>query len=55
MEVICLEDAAFYALVEKVVARIQEKQKSPDKWISGEEAMQRLRINQQNDFAKTKG
>ena len=45
MEVICLEDAAFYALVEKVVERIKEKNNiKQDKWISGKEAMTRLRI-----------
>ncbi|GBL34933.1 hypothetical protein EMGBS15_05280 [Filimonas sp.] len=45
MEVICLEDVAFYALVEKVVDRIKEKHDiKTDKWISGEEAMQILRI-----------
>ena len=45
MEVICLEDKAFYALIEEVVQRIKEKQNiHEDKWISGEEAMQKLRI-----------
>lgn len=45
MEVICLEDDAFYALIEKVVERIKEKNNlKSDKWISGEEAMRRLNI-----------
>ena len=45
MEVICLEDEAFYALIEEVVGRIKEKQNvTEDKWISGEEAMEKLRI-----------
>lgn len=45
MEVICLQDEAFYALVEQVVQRIKEKQGiKEDNWISGEEAMQKLRI-----------
>jgi hypothetical protein len=39
MEVICLQDEAFYTLVE----RLKEKQPSiKDKWISGEEAMTML-------------
>lgn len=46
MDVICLEDTAFYALVEQVVARIKEKQGvKEDKWISPEEAMKKLRIS----------
>lgn len=45
MEVICLENEAFYALIEEVVQRLKEKNKvSEDKWISGEEAMQKMRI-----------
>ncbi|PTX58584.1 helix-turn-helix protein [Kordia periserrulae] len=46
MEVICLEDKAFYALVEEVVDRIKEQSPTPhlDRWISGDEAMQMLRI-----------
>lgn len=36
MNVVCLEDEGFYSLVEKVVARISDKQwKSYDKWITG--------------------
>ena len=45
MQVICLEDKAFYALIDEVVARLKEKQgHEPDKWISGEQAMQLLNI-----------
>ena len=45
MEVICLEDEAFYALVEEVVQRIKEKQNiKEDKWLSPSEAMEKLRI-----------
>lgn len=45
MEVICLEDVAFYALIEKVVERLQEKFNAPkDKWIDDVEAMRRLNI-----------
>lgn len=45
MEVICLEDDAFYKLIDEVVNRIKEKHTiTEDKWISPEEAMQKLRI-----------
>jgi len=45
MEVICLQDEAFYALVEEVVQRMKEKLAvKEDKWISDEEAMIKLRI-----------
>ena len=34
MEVICLQDEAFYALVDEVVNRIKEKEKiTLDKWV----------------------
>ncbi len=53
MEVICLQDEAFYALIEKVVARIKEKQGvKQDKWISGEEAMKILRISSKTTLQK---
>lgn len=45
MEVICLENEAFYALIEEVVQRLKEKNNvQEDKWISGEEVMQKMRI-----------
>lgn len=45
MQVICLEDAAFYKLIEEVVDRIKEQNNIvEDKWISPEEAMEKLRI-----------
>jgi hypothetical protein len=53
MEVICLEDQAFYALLDEVVRRIKEKQGiKGDKWISGEEAMQKLRISSKSTLQK---
>ena len=53
MNVICLEDAAFYALLEKVLDRIKEKnQIREDKWISGEEAMKKLRITSKTTLQK---
>lgn len=45
MQVICLEDEAFFSLVEQVVARLKDLHgPREDKWISDEEAMRMLRI-----------
>lgn len=45
MQVICLEDEAFYRLIDNVVERITEQNSiTEDKWISPEEAMEKLRI-----------
>lgn len=45
MNVICLQDDGFYALIDRVIERIQQQPSAQeDKWISGSEAMQRLRI-----------
>lgn len=53
MEVICLEDQAFFSLIEVVVARIREKHNiREDKWISGEEAMYKLRITSKTTLQK---
>ena len=53
MEVICLEDAAFYALIDKVVDRIKEQNNiQEDKWISGPEAMHKLRISSKTTLQK---
>lgn len=55
MEVICLEDRAFFALLEKVITHIREKHEvKEDRWISGEEAMQKLRITSKSTLAKYK-
>ncbi|MCU0336305.1 MAG: helix-turn-helix domain-containing protein [Sediminibacterium sp.] len=53
MEVICLEDKAFYTLFDKVVARVKEQNNiKQDKWVSGEEAMQQLRITSKTTLQK---
>ena len=40
MQVICLEDQAFRALIDEVVSRIKEQNNlNYDKWVSGDEAM----------------
>lgn len=53
MEVICLQDEAFYSLVEQVIERLKEKQtqKSP-KWIGSDEAMGMLRITSKTTLQK---
>ncbi|MGJ1334177.1 helix-turn-helix domain-containing protein [Sphingobacterium siyangense] len=53
MEVICLQDEAFYALIDKVVTQLKEKNNiTHDKWISGEEAMSMLRITSKTTLQK---
>jgi len=53
MEVICLQEDAFYALMEQVIQRIKEQQGiNVDKWISPEEAMQKLRITSKTTLQK---
>lgn len=53
MEVICLEDEAFYALVESVVKRIKEQQGIKyDRWVSTEEAMEMMRIKSKTTLQK---
>ncbi|MBK9715984.1 MAG: helix-turn-helix domain-containing protein [Saprospiraceae bacterium] len=53
MEVICLEDEAFYALIDRVVSRIKDKEGiTEDRWISTEEAMTKLRIKSKTTLQK---
>lgn len=53
MQVICLQDDAFYALIDEVVARMKEKQgQELDKWVSGEQAMQLLNITSKTTLQK---
>ena len=53
MEVICLEDSAFYALIEQVVGRLKDLHgNEPDKWISDEQAMQLLNIKSKTTLQK---
>ena len=45
MEVICLEEPAFYQLIEKVYERLKDQHNiKQDKCISGDEAMHLLRV-----------
>lgn len=53
MEVICLQDHAFYSLIEEVILRIKEKEHiTEDRWISTEEAMKKLRITSKTTLQK---
>lgn len=53
MHVICLEDEAFYVLIEQVVGRIKEQHHVPaEQWISGDEAMKMLRITSKTTLQK---
>lgn len=53
MQVICLEEKAFYNLVEQVVERLKEKNNiTLDKWVSNEEAMRLLNIKSKTTLQK---
>lgn len=53
LNVICLEEEAFYALLEEAVERLQaDKNIEPDPWISDEEAMRLLRIKSKTTLQK---
>ena len=53
MQVICLQDEAFYNLIDRVVEHIKGKQPNKtDKWLSGDEAMKILRITSKTTLQK---
>jgi hypothetical protein len=53
MEVICLEDEAFFALLDRAVAYLKTSLNiKQDKWVSGEEAMKRLGITSKTTLQK---
>jgi hypothetical protein len=53
MEVVCLQEEAFYALFDKVIEHVEGKiGDKPDKWIDGEEAMRMLRIKSTSTLQK---
>ena len=53
MEVICLEDKAFYALIEQVVNRLKtESGVKPDRWISDQQVMNMLKIKSKTTLQK---
>jgi hypothetical protein len=53
LNIICLEENAFYALIDKIVEYIREKFKTKDdKWLSPAEAMKKLRIKSKTTLQK---
>lgn len=53
MNVICLEEKAFEELIQKVIALVKKEcPNKQDKWISAEEAMQKLRISSKTTLQK---
>ena len=53
MNVIAIEEEAFYTLINEVMNRLDKKKgAAPEKWISGEEAMQKLRIKSKTTLQK---
>jgi hypothetical protein len=52
MKVICIEDEAFYHLLDQLMIRCNKNNKKIDKWISGEEAMKILRISSKTTLQK---
>ena len=53
LDIICLESEAFYALIEEVVSRLQEKNSQEhERWISDAEAMQLLHISSKTTLQK---
>ena len=53
MQVVCLQEEAFYALFDKVVEHFEAKRKDTlPKWIDGEEAMQLLNIKSLSTLQK---
>lgn len=52
MQVICLEEEAFYALVEQVVARLKDLHSEKEKWINDDQAMQLLNIKSKTTLQK---
>ena len=53
MQVVCLQEDAFYALFDKVIEHIESKrQDKPEKWIDGETAMKELGIKSTTTLQK---
>lgn len=53
MEVICLEEEAFYSLVEEVYSRLKEKNSQKlDKWITDDQAMLMMNIKSKTTLQK---
>lgn len=53
-KITCLESKAFYELVEQVTERLMAQKQEKPKWISGEEAMNMLKITSKTTLQKLK-
>ncbi|MCF0075242.1 helix-turn-helix domain-containing protein [Dyadobacter sp. CY261] len=53
MQVICLEEVAFYTLIDQVVERLNtQSSRKVEKWLSDEQAMQMLNIKSKTTLQK---
>ncbi|MCF8275573.1 MAG: helix-turn-helix domain-containing protein [Flavobacteriales bacterium] len=53
MNVICIQDQAFYALIEEVVDRMKEKSgQVEDRWVKADDAMELLGIKSKTTLQK---
>lgn len=53
MQIICLEEPAFYSLIEQVVARLKDKHGVVlDKWVAEPEAMRLLNVKSKTTLQK---
>ena len=52
MEVICIQEDAFYALVDRVIEHVNATQSEPRKWVDGVEAMSLLNITSKSTLQK---
>lgn len=53
MEVICIEDEAFYTLIEQVVKRLEDQRGvKTDKWVNDKEAMRLLNVRSRTTMQK---
>ncbi len=52
MEVICLQDEAFYALIEEVTARLKKDLETEKLWVGEAEAMSLLNIKAKSTLQK---
>ncbi len=53
MQVVCLQEDAFYALFDKVIEHVDNKlREKPSKWIDGDEAMALLKISSKTTLQK---
>ena len=53
MQVICLDEPAYFSLLDKVMEYVRQTHNvKEDKWMSGEEAMKKLRITSKTTLQK---